>query len=83
MNTMSLSEHGLKSPDNKILNKDERQSTAWVHRQMAFSDDKKESIKTMSCIHLNLGSPAGEDIQEINLKLDMSDGSTIKTIQVT
>jgi hypothetical protein len=44
---------------------------------------RKKSIKTMSCIHLNLGSPAGEDSEEINLELDTTDGSTIKTIQVT
>jgi hypothetical protein len=39
---MSFSKHGSKSSDNKILNKDERQSTARMHRQLAFSDDKKE-----------------------------------------
>jgi hypothetical protein len=78
---MSSFEHGLESHD-KILNKDERQSTANMHKQMAFSDEKKELVKTMSCIHMNLGSPAGEDSQEIDLELDTTDGSTTKTIQV-
>jgi hypothetical protein len=55
---MSSFEHGLES-HNEILNKDERQSTANMHKQMAFSDEKKELVKTMSCIHMNLGSPAG------------------------